>query len=121
MKLEAAVDLAISEAKKASGTFRHGAVIMSGKHVISAGRNHIRNASDTGLYSIHAEMCVLWKIPKNTPYLKNLKMVIVRVTNDGSLANSRPCAKCMHAIKQFRVHTIAYSTGASTIVTESVF
>ena len=108
MRLEDAVQLAMSQAAKASGNFRHGAVIIAGKQVLALGRNHDRKS--TGMYSIHAEMDALWHLAKEHKKNQTLKIVVVRVTKSGKLAHSRPCHLCMQALRQYNVKTMVYST-----------
>lgn len=115
VKLIEAVDMAIEQAQKANGTFKHGCVIMSGKNVISKGHNHVRN--QIGTLSIHAEMDALWKM--DSDQYSNKKAVIVRLSNAGTkLANSRPCSICMGLLRQHGVSTIAYSTASGKIMME---
>ena len=117
VKLIEAIDIAVEQAKKANGTFKHGCVIMSGKNVISKGHNHVRN--QVGTLSIHAEMDCLWKM--DSDQYSNKKAVIVRLSNaDTKLANSRPCSMCMGLLRQHGVSTIAYSTSAGTIKIERI-
>ena len=117
VKLVEAIDMAIEQAKKANGTFKHGCVIMSGKNVISKGHNHVRN--QIGTLSIHAEMDCLWKM--DSDQYSNKKAVIVRLSNAGTkLSNSRPCSICMGLLKQHGISTIAYSTASGTIKMEQI-
>jgi len=118
VKLIEAIDIAIEQAKKSSGPFRHGCVIMSGKHVIAKGNNHVRNK--VGTLSIHAEMDSVWKIMDSEQYA-NKKAVIVRLSNGGTkLSNSRPCSICMGLLKQHGINTIAYSTASGKIQLEQI-
>jgi tRNA(Arg) A34 adenosine deaminase TadA len=117
VKLIEAIHIAIEQAKKANGTFKHGCVIMSGKNVISKGHNHVRN--QIGTLSIHAEMDALWKM--DSEQYSNKKAVIVRLSNAGTkLANSRPCSICMGLLKQHGVNTIAYSTASGKVEMEQI-
>jgi tRNA(Arg) A34 adenosine deaminase TadA len=116
-KLIEAIDMAIEQAQKANGTFRHGCIIMSGKNVISKGHNHVRN--QIGTLSIHAEMDALWKV--DSYQYANKKAVVMRLSNGGmKLANSRPCPMCMNLMKQNGVNTIVYSTSTGTIQMEHI-
>ena len=117
VKLIEAIDLAIEQAKKANGTFKHGCVVMSGKNVIAKGNNHVRN--QVGTLSIHAEMDALWKM--DSDQYSNKKAIIIRLSNGGTkLANSRPCSICMGLLKQHGISTIAYSTSSGSIQFEQI-
>ena len=117
VKLIEAIDLAIEQAKKSHGPFKHGCVIMSGKNIISKGNNHVRN--QIGTLSIHAEMDALWKV--DSDQYSNKKAVIVRLSNAGTkLANSRPCSICMGLLKQHGINTIAYSTASGKVEMEQI-
>lgn len=117
VKLIEAIDIAVEQAKKSSGPFKHGCVIMSGKNVISKGYNHVRN--QVGTLSIHAEMDAMWKM--DSDQYSNKKAVVIRLSNAGTkLANSRPCCICMGMLKQQGITTIAYSTASGTIQMEQI-
>ena len=118
VKLIEAIDIAVEQAKKSSGPFKHGCVIMAGKNIVSKGNNHVRR--NIGTLSIHAEMDALWKIMDSEQY-SNKKAVIVRLSNAGTkLANSRPCSICMGLLKQHGISTIAYSTASGKIQMEQI-
>jgi tRNA(Arg) A34 adenosine deaminase TadA len=117
VKLIEAIDLAIEQAKKVNGAFKHGCVIMSGKNIVSKGNNHIR--TKLGTSSVHAEMDALWKMDSDQYF--NKKAVIIRLSNGGmKLANSRPCSICMGLLKQHGINTIAYSTTSGKIQMETI-
>lgn len=116
VKFIEAIDLAIEQAKKSSGPFKHGCVVMSGKNIISKGNNHVR--SQIGTPSIHAEMDALWKMDSGQ-YL-NKKAVVVRLSSAGKLSNSKPCSMCMGLLKQHGINTIAYSTSSGMIKMEQL-
>jgi len=117
VKLIEAIDLAIEQAQKSSGPFRHGCVIMSGKNVISKGNNHFRNK--IGTVSVHAEMDAIWKM--DSDQYSNKKAVIVRISSaETKLANSRPCHMCMNLLKQNGISTIVFSTSSGKIQMEQI-
>lgn len=117
-KLAEAIDIAVEQARKSNGPFKHGCVVMSGKNVIAKGHNHIRR--NIGTLSIHAEMDSVWKIMDSDQY-SNKKAVIVRLSNGATkLANSRPCSICMGLLKQHGITTIAYSTASGSIQLEQI-
>lgn len=116
-KLSKAIEIATEQAKKASGNFKHGCVIMSGKTVISKGYNHLRN--NVGTLSIHAEMEAIWRLDSDL-HGSNKKAIIVRVNALGQLANSRPCTMCMCMLKENNVKTIIYSTSFGHLKMEQI-
>ena len=117
VKLIEAIDIAIDQARKSNGPFKHGCVVMSGKNVIAKGNNHVRNK--VGTLSIHAEMDAIWKM--DSDQYSNKKAVIVRLSNGATkLANSRPCSICMGLLKQHGITTIAYSTSSGSIQLEQI-
>lgn len=103
------IDAAMRQAELAVGTFRHGAVVLVGKRVVARGHNHVRGAASAGVPSIHAEMDALWKL-RDPPPSGQLRLVVVRLSKSGRLANSRPCAMCMNVLQRRGVHTVVYST-----------
>jgi len=117
VKLIEAIDIAIDQARKSNGSFKHGCVVMSGKNVIAKGNNHERNK--VGTLSIHAEMDAIWRM--DSDQYSNKKAVIVRLSKRATkLANSRPCSICMGLLKQHGITTIAYSTASGSIQLEQI-
>jgi tRNA(Arg) A34 adenosine deaminase TadA len=117
VRLIEAIDIAIDLAKKSDGPFKHGCLILSGKKIISRGNNHTRK--NIGTLSVHAEMEALWRIYDSDTY-DNKKAIIIRVTESGKLASSRPCHMCMAALSQHGVQTIVYSTRCGGISMERI-
>jgi tRNA(Arg) A34 adenosine deaminase TadA len=117
-KLIEAIDIAIEQAWKSSGPFRHGCVVLAGKNIIAKGHNHVRR--NIGTLSVHAEMDAVWKMTDSEQY-PHKKAVIVRVSSAGTkLSNSRPCEMCMGLLKQHGVHTLVYSTPSGNIKMEKI-
>lgn len=114
-RLDHAVSVAAMEATRGTGSFRHGAAVLNGREIVAVGRNHDRRLA--GASSIHAEIDALRKVPPR--HASSLHMVVVRVTNSGALAQSRPCDACMRALRQFRgMRTVAYSCTGGDVVVE---
>ncbi len=71
--------------------------------------------------SLHAEIDAFKKIKKykNTP--KKLDLFVIRITNSGNLAESRPCFHCIDILSKSRLHicNVYYSTSSGTIVCET--
>ena len=51
---------------------------------------------------------------------KKLSMYVVRVTKDGSLANSKPCSACRYYLKLFNVKDIIYTDDNGNLIKEKV-
>lgn len=52
---------------------------------------------------------------------KNLTMVVLRISRDGQLQNSRPCSTCIRYLQQTgRVRKVIYSVDASGLVSENL-
>lgn len=70
--------------------------------------------------SLHAEIDAYNKIKnyKNNP--KKLDLFVIRITNGGRLAESRPCYHCIDILAKSRlnIRNVYYSTSAGTIVCE---
>lgn len=116
--MEDAVTRAVAQARKSSETFRHGAVLLSGRAVVAVGRN--RNINSCGLSSIHAEMDAAWKAPARK--LRGGHIVVVRLRRDQDFGGSRPCVACARALLRMGVKRVTYSTDdpAAPLVTEAL-
>lgn len=70
--------------------------------------------------TLHAEIDAYTKIKnyKNVP--KKMDLLVVRITNGGNLAESRPCFHCINILAKSRLNikNIYYSTSDRTIVCE---
>ena len=119
MKYDYYVELAKTQAEKSHHlNFKHGAVLLSGKKIISNGYNKQLNSINKnafGYKSMHAEMNLIVnsKSQKNTNLKKinNLVAVVVRVSSDGSFRLSKPCDHCFNILKQNNIKKVYYSTG----------
>jgi cytidine deaminase len=109
---ESAIIIAIEEAKKSlHSNFKHGAVLTTGKNIISFGHNEDVNRHYI-FKSLHAEMSAVknakqLKLKKNEK--KDLTMVVVRVNKMGLLRHSKPCLHCQQIMKDFGVRKVIYS------------
>jgi tRNA(Arg) A34 adenosine deaminase TadA len=96
-----------------------GAAVLSGRDVVAVGRNHDRRLA--GATSVHAEMDALRKVPPRRRASTSLRMVVVRVSSSGALAQSRPCDACMRALRRFRgMRSVAYSCSTGGVVIEAL-
>jgi len=104
------LDRAKKVAKTSKCRVKHGAIIVSGNSILSFAVNRDRNnpcfvdhpKRDA---SVHAEIGALRMASKT----KGAVMYIARVNNQGEPRMSRPCAKCMEAIKAAGIKRIVYT------------
>lgn len=70
--------------------------------------------------SLHAEIDAYSKIKnyKNIP--KKLDLLVIRITNGGNLAESRPCFHCINILakSKLNIKNVYYSTSGGIIVCE---
>lgn len=104
--------------------YSHHAIIMPAKSIswyvekISYGTNTLEKFR--GMPSKHAEMDAITKIrfKKNLP--KSMDIVVLRISKNGILGESRPCYHCLHMIEQsnLNIRCIYYSNRNGTIQKE---
>jgi len=106
------LNAAINEARKSTKNYRHGAVLFRGGKIHSVSFNDCR----------HAEIDCL----DNLSYCKKLKglrykILVVRITLDGRLVNSKPCQLCISHLKNSECITkIFYSDDNGNIVGQNI-
>lgn len=90
------------QAEKASVRGEHklhrlGAVVASGRHIISVGWNKAKThpKSTHEWKHIHAEMDVIMKAGEKC---EGADLYVARIGNDGLLRNAKPCPACMSLI-----------------------
>ncbi len=107
--------MAIEEARKSDHeSFRHGAILVSGKTVISTGYNQPkRNHFD--FKSTHAEMQTIICAKRKKINVKNSDIYVVRVSKSGVVRQSRPCDLCMNILKNNEIRSIYYSNCDNSI------
>ena len=99
---------------KSNMKIRHGAVITSstGKIIATGFNQRLRNLHSP--YSIHAEESVLKDMYRKCPNLRRNSMFhlfVIRVLENGTLANSMPCARCRRCISGVReIQKVFYSS-----------
>jgi len=98
--------IGIQQAQKSNMKKRHGAVITNGgSTILATGFNH-RLSHLRNKYSIHAEESAVRNMRntcKNMPRNTMLHLFVVRVLDNGALANSAPCAKYRLCIDNVRM------------------
>ena len=108
--------------------FQHfSAIYKNGKQVYH-GSNHLRSTynGECICFSTHAEMDVLHKVLKRCriqPFkdiidLSDYTIVVVRMTREGLIKNSRPCNQCLETMIKYRIKKILYSTDLGTFENE---
>lgn len=117
-------DLAVSLAKTSKHQIRVGAVLLSGREIISVGVNSISKSHPMQKYyndlyrgftvpihnNIHAELDAILKYRRMRIELPKLKIVIARLNKSGELLAGRPCPACYAAIIDNNIDSIIYST-----------
>ena len=103
------IQMAIDEAWKSDHRhFKHGAILVSGKCVISLGHNQpIRN--HFCFKSVHAEMQTILEAKRKKVNLKNCHLYVVRLSNTGETLLSKPCQICMNILRNNKVKHVIYS------------
>jgi len=104
--------------------FQHFSGIYKNGKMLYRGSNHLRNSynGECICFSTHAEMDVLHKVLKRTriqPFkdfvdLSDYVIVVVRVSRDGCIKNSRPCDQCLDTMVKYRIKKILYSNDLGT-------
>ena len=107
------------------GRARIGAIISYKGAVLAKGFNTDRTHTDQAKYNkwrykkhgnkylpdkCHAECAVISKIKYLDIDFSKVHLYVYRELRNGSLANSRPCAACMAAIKQMGIKNIHYTS-----------
>jgi hypothetical protein len=94
---------------------------------VGYGENSYRYRWDGCQYGMHAEMDSIRRLYNNTniinPTKKRIKvsLIVIRINRDGDLKNSKPCYKCVCALKKFndegiyKIKNIYYSNADGNI------
>jgi tRNA(Arg) A34 adenosine deaminase TadA len=100
--------------------FQHFSGIYKNGKCCHLGHNHLRNSynGECICFSTHAEMDVLYKVLKRCklqPFkdiidLSNYVIIVVRVSREGIIKNSRPCNQCLKTMEMYRIKKVVYST-----------
>lgn len=116
---------AVTYAEKSEhGIYRLGAIIVRNGNVISFGWNKNRTHPKAKNYTrkIHAELAALISDYRNF-YGNALyygDMYVVRVTNGGKMATSKPCKDCWILLKEAGLKSVTYIDEQGRIVTEKL-
>lgn len=108
--------------------FQHFSGIYKNGKVVFRGHNHLRNSynGECICFSTHAEMDVLQRVLKKNllrPFkdiidLSDHVIIVVRISRDGLIKNSRPCNQCLETMIKYRIKRILYSTDFGTFHNE---
>ena len=106
------INVAVDQALKSTQSYRHGAILFKG------GKVHASSFNDEN----HAEIDCLYSLPRCKQVRQSrYNLLVVRVTRDGELTDSKPCLFCIsHLRKSERIKSICYSTSDGKIVKESI-
>jgi tRNA(Arg) A34 adenosine deaminase TadA len=102
------VRLAALAASRASGGFRHGAVVVRDGKVLASGCNRLCAVVTD---SVHAEAAVIKRIPRLK--LHGTTMYVVRIGQDDRLLQSKPCKRCSRFLERIGLKRIYYTCAAS--------
>jgi len=113
-KRSALTRLAMDEAMKSEHRgAKHGALLAKkGKVICCAhnrycGQHKMNHFNSKRIWSMHAEMSLLGKLPKHVTMGADL--YIVRVGNDGDTQTSKPCDVCTTIIVRAGIKNVYYS------------
>ena len=68
--------------------------------------------------TIHAEINIFLNLPKKS--VKGLDILVIRITKDMALKNSRPCNLCIAKLNELGIRKVFYSNDNGLIVSEIV-
>lgn len=109
------LDKAIELSKTSTCTHKHAAVLVRGSKIVSAGINSLRNdpyfmEDDAAKFHAaeHAEQSCL-RMAKKMDNLSGAIMYIARTNRRGEPMNSKPCIRCITAIKEAGIRKIFYT------------
>ena len=102
--------------------FKIGCIIVDKHRIISSGHNSntkchsVQAKIDTKFFNcfctgkVHAETSAILPLLKGSEDYSRATLYTYRKHADGSLANARPCARCMQLIKDIGITRIKYTT-----------
>lgn len=101
-------------ALSSSGEYRLGSVVVKSGRILSRGINKYNMLNNLarkyfGYQTIHAEIDALNQI-WDKRNIKGTTLFVFRTKKNGEPANSRPCDRCMNAIRDLGVRKIVYTT-----------
>jgi len=124
LPIKGALTIAKGEVNKSEHTFQLGAVVWKGRRILSSGHNNVRGSwKITDEYkdwpdSYCAEKDALLKLSKAET--KGAQILVIRVSNSGSLSKSYPCKGCLKMLKDYGIRKIWYVNDIGNIVWEKI-
>jgi len=103
---------AIEEAERSHQNFKHGAILVKNKKILSSGHNHVTKRCPSHMHSVHAEMDAIKQSTDKSSVIQNSHIYVVRINKCG-LADSKPCCLCQHFMKMHGISRVFYSTGST--------
>jgi hypothetical protein len=106
--------------------------LINNKPIIKPTINHL---VDSGRGSVHAEVDALYNVCKryvsyfsrkslrdidNLKQLKNVDLIVIRISKNGDLKNSKPCIDCLKILKKAKCNRIYYSDENGQITMEKI-
>jgi|TARA_B110000046_G_C12628067_1_gene247485 tRNA(Arg) A34 adenosine deaminase TadA len=101
---------AMEEAQRSDQNFKHGALLVKNRKIISQGHNRTTTKCPSHMFSIHAEIAAIKQFSEKIN-IQNSHIYVVRINNQSSLADSKPCYNCQHFMKLHGISRVFYSTG----------
>lgn len=101
---------------------RIGAVIVQDREILSVGVNGVKShplqqkynrfrfVDDNAKHLMHAELDAIVKSKLDTSNNKRTSIYVYRDMADHQHGKSRPCAGCLHALKDYNINHIFYTT-----------
>lgn len=102
------------------GIYKMGAIIIYSGQMIALGWNKNKSHPKAMNYTrkIHAELSAL--VGFRDGDLAGGDMYVVRVTNGGAMATSRPCKYCMVLISEAQLASVTYIDEQGKVITEEL-
>jgi tRNA(Arg) A34 adenosine deaminase TadA len=107
-------DVTVKTARKSIfPRFKHGSVIAQGGRIIAKGVNTPKPRTPASSFSTHAEIVTLKRLISNL-IRKNktdkFEIYVARVTPGNCIGSSKPCPKCMDALKKSGIIYLVHYT-----------
>lgn len=107
------------------GKVKHFTFLLNRNKIVSVGKNNREKthpkAFKLGYWvpSIHSELDAILKFPHPPKKLRKVSVVNIRVTRDGKIGMSKPCAKCQVLLRSFGINEAIHSTDEGEMVCSS--
>lgn len=115
----------MTKAQESEQRFRHGCVLVTGGKVLALTCNASNRTVLAGriMSSMHAEMVALsfaYRGNRNPRRMRHMDLYVVRLGNNDSMMDSKPCTCCVKALRKMGVKRVYYSCNAGTVRMEKV-